>query len=291
MATYQVPAPAQMSLKGDMIENFKTFKSQWEFYLLATELDKKMLNEDGTANNAGKTQVAATLCSVIGPGCLKILNSIAGVTDADKRDPEIILQKLETHFIPQRHVLFERFKFFSAVQAENETIDNLGVRLRQLSARASELSKTHKEQMRSTQENTNHEVHGTQRIQKPKKTKFNFKQKKFTENKSASSPQETNDEWRNTPDINGFSPVQKLMSRRTKTTMPVANILLQPTVVQDVPEMVKIKRQKAKLNYDRYTKPLPELEIGEPVRLQPFKPKQPWSSGSCVGKVGPRSYL
>ncbi|ESO91504.1 hypothetical protein LOTGIDRAFT_153946 [Lottia gigantea] len=59
--------------------------------------------------------------------------------------------------------------------------------------RASELSKTHKEQMRSTQENANHEVQGTQGIQKPKKNKLNFKQKKFTENKSATSHQEQHD--------------------------------------------------------------------------------------------------
>ena len=37
-------------------------------------------------------------------------------------------------------------------------------------------------------------------------------------------------EWRNTPDINGLSPVQKLMSRRTRTTIPTAEVLLKPEV-------------------------------------------------------------
>ena len=35
-------------------------------------------------------------------------------------------------------------------------------------------------------------------------------------------------EWRNTPDLTGISPVQKLYSRRTKTLIPTANVLLKP---------------------------------------------------------------
>ena len=37
--------------------------------------------------------------------------------------------------------------------------------------------------------------------------------------------------------------------------------------------------------------PLPELQVGEPVRLQPTNPKAPWEKGSCVAKVGSRSFL
>jgi hypothetical protein len=33
------------------------------------------------------------------------------------------------------------------------------------------------------------------------------------------------------------------------------------------------------------------LEIGEAVRLQPTQPRSPWRQGSCVAKIGPRSYL
>jgi hypothetical protein len=97
-------------------------------------------------------------------------------------------------------------------------------------------------------------------------------------------------EWRNTPDVNGQSPVQKLMSRRTKTTMPTAEGLLKPQAAENVPENIKLKKQKAKVYYDKSAKPLPELEIGEGVRLQPQN-KGTWTKGSCVKKVGARSYL
>jgi len=98
-------------------------------------------------------------------------------------------------------------------------------------------------------------------------------------------------EWRNTPDSVGSSPMQKLQSRRSRTTIPTAEALLKPSVPEGVSEQIHLKRQKAKLQYDKHAKPLPELEIGEKVRLQPVKPKQPWAQGACVAKVGPRSYL
>ena len=98
-------------------------------------------------------------------------------------------------------------------------------------------------------------------------------------------------EWRNTPDINNLSPTQKLMSRRTRTTIPTAEALLKPIVVEGVHDKINRKRQQTKATYDKSARPLPELQIGEPVRLQPVNPKAPWDKGSCVAKVGPRSYL
>ena len=98
-------------------------------------------------------------------------------------------------------------------------------------------------------------------------------------------------EWRNTPDSNGLSPVQKLMSRRTRTTIPTTEALLKPGVNDGVYENIKRKRQQAKAAYDKHAKPLPELHVGEPVRLQPVNPKALWEKGSCVAKIGPRSYL
>lgn len=54
---------------------------------------------------------------------------------------------------------------------------------------------------------------------------------------------------------------------------------------------IKRKRQQAKAARDKHAKPLPKLQVAEPVRLQPTNPKAPWEKGSCVPKVGPRSFL
>lgn len=101
-------------------------------------------------------------------------------------------------------------------------------------------------------------------------------------------------EYRNTPtETIGTSPAQRLMSRRTRTLLPTAKALLQPEV-QDpsiTKEKIKLRRQRAKIYYDRGSKHLPEIMEGEPVMLQPNKPKMPWERGSCLGQVSDRSYL
>lgn len=112
MAAYQIPAPAPMDVHGDVVENWKEFECAWKYYIVATGLASKMLKDDGKEKNkAGELQVAATLCSVMGKDCLKIMNSLPTLTENDKKDPANIIARLRAHFIPQCHVLFERFNF------------------------------------------------------------------------------------------------------------------------------------------------------------------------------------
>ena len=72
---------------------------------------------------------------------------------------------------------------------------------------------------------------------------------------------------RNTPDIYGSSPVQKLFSRRTKTLMPTGVDLLKPQVIDEVKETIKFKRPKVKYQFDNSARPFQELVYGKPVRL------------------------
>ena len=79
-------------------------------------------------------------------------------------------------------------------------------------------------------------------------------------------------EYRNTPvETIGSSPAQRLMSRRTKTLMPTASTLLRPQVVSGVEKKIELKRQKAKSYHDRSAQPLPELEVGQEVRVVPLQ--------------------
>lgn len=68
---------------------------------------------------------------MMGMDCVKVMNSLTTLTVEDKNDPEKILTALGDHFMPQKHLLFERVKFGFANQAEDETIDRYVVRLRQ----------------------------------------------------------------------------------------------------------------------------------------------------------------
>lgn len=100
--------------------------------------------------------------------------------------------------------------------------------------------------------------------------------------------------WRNTPTENmDSSPAQRLMSRRLKTSLPVTNKLLEPCVVTGVVERLHHRKQLAKSYYDRSARDLPELNIGERIRMKPLPGENPalWRVGTCLQKVAPRSYL
>ncbi|KAK6311313.1 hypothetical protein J4Q44_G00169770 [Coregonus suidteri] len=81
--------------------------------------------------------------------------------------------------------------------------------------------------------------------------------------------------------------------RRLKAALPVANTLLEPCVVTDMLEKLCHRRQVSKFIYDKSAKDLPELRVGEAVRMKtlPGDRKGHWRLGSCVQKVAPRSYL
>ena len=96
-------------------------------------------------------------------------------------------------------------------------------------------------------------------------------------------------EWRNTPaEGMNASPVQLLYGRRTRTPLPVAKQLLTPQVITDVPEKIKIRKQRQKHYYDRHSHELPKLLDGDAIRMR--LPRE-WSLGRVTGEEGTRSYL
>ena len=64
-----------------------------------------------------------------------------------------------------------------------------------------------------------------------------------------------------------------------------------PKVVSNVPEQIRLRKQKAKLQYDKGAKNLPELKIGQGVLLQPDLPHQPSIRAACRQILGDRSYV
>ena len=89
------------------------------------------------------------------------------------------------------------------------------------------------------------------------------------------------------------SPVQRLMSRRTRSFLPCHPSLYGPQVQSHVADKLVDRRQRAKKYHDRNSKQLPELVVGQPVRakVHPKVPHSKWLPGKIEAKVAPRSYL
>ena len=98
-------------------------------------------------------------------------------------------------------------------------------------------------------------------------------------------------EFRNTPTESlGVSPSQCLFSRRTKTTLPTTESLLQPQVQTEVHQKLQQSKDKQAIGYNKNAKDLKELEPGLPVRMQPTNNQTGWKK-AIVSKMLPnRSY-
>ena len=101
-------------------------------------------------------------------------------------------------------------------------------------------------------------------------------------------------EWRNTvtPTMKS-SPVQRLMSRRTRSFLPCASSQYNPTVQEKVTHKIVEKRRTAKYYHDKGSKVLPKLVVGQPVRVKtpPHRLHSGWTPGQVVRGAAPRSFV
>ncbi|UYV63892.1 K02A2.6-like, partial [Cordylochernes scorpioides] len=97
--------------------------------------------------------------------------------------------------------------------------------------------------------------------------------------------------WRNTPTIDiDSSPVQRIMSRRTRAILPIHPNLLKPSIPENIPDKTSIKRQQAKYYYDRKSKNLPDLDIGQEVYVRTPNTTPSWSKANITNEHNTRSY-
>jgi len=61
--------------------------------------------------------------------------------------------------------------------------------------------------------------------------------------------------------------------------------LLTSEVITDVPEKIKIRKQKQKHYYDRHSHELPKLHDGDAIRMRLPREKE-WSLGRVIGEEG-----
>ena len=97
-------------------------------------------------------------------------------------------------------------------------------------------------------------------------------------------------DFRNTPTEGmGTSPAQRLHSRRTRTLIPLHEHLLQPEVVPKIREKLHQTKSRQSHYYDRNSKELKPLQVGDVVRVRPTTGEK-WFKAKVEHKVNVRSY-
>lgn len=97
--------------------------------------------------------------------------------------------------------------------------------------------------------------------------------------------------YRNTPRSDALgSPSQRLMSRATRSIIPVDEQQLKPKVIDDVSAQLQLLRDKQKEYHDKHTKPARELAVGDQIRLQQDNRK--WIGATVLSSAEkPRSFM
>ena len=115
--------PEKLILEGNLKENFRRFRQQFDLYMTATGLSEK--------DDAIKS---STLLTIIGSEALEIYNTFTWATDGDNVKVAEILNQFEQYCNPRKNVPFERHLFNNRKQGSTETIDAYVTELRILSS-------------------------------------------------------------------------------------------------------------------------------------------------------------
>ena len=266
--TSHFPIPSPMNVKGDLVNNWEFFKQQWQDYEVGTGLDKQ----------EHKIRLA-TFRSAMGKDCLQIFLNLK-LSSEQQQDINECIKALEACFKPKRNVVYERYLFNMCQQNLDETVDGYVNRLRkaastcQFGTITEELIRDrlviglrdHATKLRLLKEDS---LDINKALNICRSSEVATQQLKAM--KSEEANRDNKDPWlslldyRNTPTAGmQTSPVQRLMSRRTKTLVPIATNLLYPEVPKGVPDKIQQKRQRAKSYHDRKVRVLPDVS---PVHL------------------------
>ena len=114
--------PFALEEEGNIPEKWKTWKSDLNLYLQATEAHTK--------ENLIKSSI---LLHCIGKPGYDIYSTFVFEDDAQKMNYDVVINKFDEYFKPKKNVTIQRFKFLTARQDDDESFDNFVTRVRRLS--------------------------------------------------------------------------------------------------------------------------------------------------------------
>ena len=105
--------PEPLSFEGNVRENWRRWKQEFELYLAATESDEK-----------SEKVKSSILLTCIGKRAREIYNSFTFQTEEDKMKVSPILSKFTAYCNPRKNTTFLRYQFFSYNQQDGQPFDD-----------------------------------------------------------------------------------------------------------------------------------------------------------------------
>lgn len=116
----EVRLPSVLKLDGNLSENWKRFKAQFENYMIAAGIDDK--------SSKVKT---ATLLNIAGDEAYSLFETL-NIADEDKGKYDVVVAAFEKYCTPQKNIIYERFVFYKRQQLEGEKFDHFFTDIKKL---------------------------------------------------------------------------------------------------------------------------------------------------------------
>ena len=111
--------PEPLSFEGNVRENWRRWKQEFELYLVATESDGK-----------SEKVKSSILLTCIGKRAREIYNTFTFGNDEDKMKVKPILEKFTAYCNPRKNTTFLRYQFFSYNQQDGQPFDDFVTELK-----------------------------------------------------------------------------------------------------------------------------------------------------------------
>ena len=92
--------PSKLETKRNMASNWKHFRRVWSNYEIASRLVKQP-----------KEERTATLLLCLGADALEIVDGLNFTNDEERKDIDVVLEKLEVFCVGETNEIYERYQF------------------------------------------------------------------------------------------------------------------------------------------------------------------------------------
>ena len=105
--------PTRLSFEGNVAENWRRFKQNYDIYIVAAGHSRKT-----------KKERSCILLNLAGEDAVERYNSFSFEEDEDRDDPDVLKQKFEELCMPLKNLTFERHLFHTRKQGRSESINS-----------------------------------------------------------------------------------------------------------------------------------------------------------------------
>ena len=121
----ELKSPTNMNFDAtsNLAETWRRWEQQFRVYFTAAEVNKKP-----------KATQVAILLHTCGPQALDIYGTFTFADTEDKDSVDVILTKFKNYCEPRKNIVYEKFKFWSRNQEENESADQWTTELKRRAA-------------------------------------------------------------------------------------------------------------------------------------------------------------